>query len=70
MPTDDYRRMHEERTRERLDHDLRRDTGRGPFKRMKSTLKGMSKAAPADKKPRPPHYKESDDWNHFWGGAR
>lgn len=24
---------------------------------------------PSDKKPKPAHYKESDDWNHFWGGA-
>jgi hypothetical protein len=70
VPTDDYRRMHEQRAREKLDHDLERDTGRGPFKRMKNTLQGMSKAAPSDNKPEPPHYKESDDWNHFWGSAR
>lgn len=69
VPTDDYRRMHEARSKERLDHDLARDTGRGPFKRMKETLKGMAKARPSDRKPEPPRYKESDDWNHFWGSG-
>lgn len=69
VPTDDGRRMQEARSKERLDHDLARDTGRGPFKRMKETLKGMAKARPADRKPEPPRYKESDDWNHFWGSG-
>ena len=67
VPTDEYRRMREAHTEERLDHDLARDTGRGPFKRMKKTLKGMGKARPSDARPEPPKYKESDDWNHFWG---
>jgi hypothetical protein len=31
VPTDEYRRRHERRTRERLNHDLARDTGRGLF---------------------------------------
>jgi len=36
---------------------------------MKATLKGLAKANPSTAKPTPPHFKESDDWNHFWGGV-
>ena len=69
VPTDDYRRQAEAQRKAKMAHDLARDTGRGVAQRLHDTLQGLGKAVPSDKPPEPPHYKKSDAWSHFWGGA-
>ncbi|EKX38111.1 hypothetical protein GUITHDRAFT_154773 [Guillardia theta CCMP2712] len=50
-----------------LEDALRRDTGRGPYKRMHEALTKMATATPGKSKPPPlPHFTPSRDWNHFW----